>query len=462
MGAANRVTGDVFYGLLRLVLGTAVRLYYERIEMRHPERIPASGPLLVVANHPASLTDVLALGAAVDRRMHFVAYSGLFANPLMGFGLRLAGTIPVYRQEDAAGQMHRNEEMFAACNRSLEEGSAVLIFPEGTSRSDRKVEKLKTGAARMALAYEFREHGPGGLVLLPIGLHFTERARFRSNVLLSVGKPIELADLRETNRADEGQAVRELTDRIQASLEKLILNVPSAEVGQLVRDIEWIYLEDLREATPQAPDLALVRGIADSVDFFRRFDPERLHRIWNAVSAYRRKLSALDLRDKAIREMTAGGTGLPRLVATFVLGLPFALAGAVVNWVPYNASGIVGGMFARDPTRTAFARIVSGLVLFPLTYVVIALVLHQWAGWSARAIALMLVAFVPLGLIALSWFVWLRREGHRLRIALLVSANRRLVARLRAERRQVVRMLDAAREDYLESVAVAEEGQGPA
>jgi 1-acyl-sn-glycerol-3-phosphate acyltransferase len=462
MGAVIRATSDVFYGLLRLVLGTAVRLYYQRIEIRHPERIPAGGPLLVVANHPASLTDVLALGAAVDRRMHFVAYSGLFENPLMGFGLRLAGTIPVYRQEDAAEQMHRNEEMFAACNRSLGEGGAVLIFPEGTSRSDRKVEKLKTGAARMALAYEFREHGAGGLVLLPIGLHFTERARFRSDVLLSVGRPIELADLRETHRADAGQAVRELTDRIQAALEKLILNVPSIEVGQLVREIEQIYLEDLREAAPQAPDLALVRGIADSVDFYRRFDPERLHRIWIAVTAYRRKLSALDLRDKAVREMNAGGTDLPRLLATFVLGLPFALAGALVNWVPYNASGIVGGLFARDPTRTAFARIVSGLVLFPLTYIALALALNRWAGWSARAIALVLVAFVPLGLVSLRWFGWLRRERHRLRIALLLSANRRLVARLRAERRRVVRLLDAARDDYQESLAVAEEGRGPA
>lgn len=462
MGAVNRVPGDVFYGLLRLVLGTAVRLYYQRIEIRHAERIPAGGPLLVVANHPASLTDVLALGAAVDRRMHFVAYSGLFANPLMGFGLRLAGTIPVYRREDAAEQMHRNEEMFAACNRAFEEGSAVLIFPEGTSRSDRKVERLKTGAARMALAYEFREGGTGGLALLPIGLHFTERARFRSDVLLSVGRPIEFADLREANLADAAEAARELTDRIQAALERLILNVPSTEVGQLVRDIESVYLEDLREAAPQAPDLALVRGIADSVDFFRRFDPERLHRIWNAVSAYRRKLSALDLRDKAIREMSAGGTGLPRLVATFVLGLPLALAGAAVNWLPYNACGIVGGLFATGPTKMAFARIVSGLVLFPLTYALIALALHSRAGLSPRAIALLLVVFVPLGLISLRWFAWLRREGHRLRLALLVSANRRLIARLRAERRRVVRMLDAARDDYQESLAVAEESQGPA
>ncbi|MCC6348801.1 MAG: 1-acyl-sn-glycerol-3-phosphate acyltransferase [Candidatus Eisenbacteria bacterium] len=458
MERAIRAVGGVFYALLRLVLGSAVRLYYRRIEFRHAELLPPRGPLLVVANHPASLTDVLVLGAAVPRRLHFVAYSGLFAHPLLGFALRLAGTVPVYRHEDAAEQMHRNVEMFAECNRLLREGGAVLIFPEGTSRSDRKVERLKTGAARMALAYEFAPEGAGDLVLLPIGLHFEERTAFRSDVLVTAGVPIPLADLREPNARDPAAAVRELTDRIQGSLEKLILNVPSAELAQLVRDIERLYLDDLREATPGAAELTLARGIADAIEFFRRNDPVRLHRIWVEVTAYRRKLAALDLRDQAVRELGGSRATAPRLVATFLVGAPFALAGALLNWLPYRLCGPIGQLFAPDPTRVAFARIVCGVVLFPLAYAGVALALRHGAHWGLVPIAALLAASIPLGLASLGWFGWLRRERHRLRLTFLLSSNRPLVARLRLERRRIVRMLDAARKDYQAGLAVAGEG----
>lgn len=460
MQRAIRAMGGPFYGLLRLVLGSAVRLYYRRVEFRHAERLPARGPLLVVANHPASLTDVLALGAVVPRRLHFVAYHGLFANPLLGFALRLAGTVPVYRREDAAELMHRNEETFAECNRLLGEGGAVLVFPEGTSRSDRRVERLKTGAARMALAFEFTPGGPGGLVLLPIGLHFDARVTFRSDVVLSVGQPIELADLRAAYAADPARAVRELTDRIQDALEKLILNVPSDEIAQLVRDIEQIYLEDLREASPGTSELALVRGIADSVEFFRRSDPERLHRIWVDVGTYRRKLATLDVQDQALRELGVTRTHVPRLVATALVGAPLALAGALLNWLPYRACGVVGGWFATDPTRIAFARIVSGVVLFPLAYAAVAIALLRLAGWPHAAVAAVLAVSIPLGLASLRWFGWLRRERHRLDLAFMVWANPRLIVRLRAERRRLVRLLDLAREDYQTGLAAAENGPG--
>ena len=450
---ATQAVGGVVYGLLRTVLGSAVRLYYRRIEVRHAERIPADRPLLIVANHPASLTDVLVLGAALRRRLHFVAHSGLFQPWLRGVILRLAGTVPVYRREDDPALVHRNDEMFSACHRLLDAGGVVLIFPEGTSQSDRKVEKLKTGAARLALANEFRPDHAGGLTLLPIGLHFAERIAFKSNVVLSVGRPIELEPFRAAAAADEAQAVRDLTDRIQFALEKLILHVPSAELHQLLRDIERMYLEDLRAASPDAPDLALIRGVADSIEYFRRTDPPRLYQMWREVTSYQRKLGALDLRDQSLRDSLAGtrSRAPAHLAALAVAGMPLALLGSILNAVPYRLTAIVGGWFANDPTRIAFGRIVTALLLFPLVYAGVAFALVEFTPLDARKVAALLALSVPLGLFALAYFRWLRRERHRLRMAWLTSLNRRMVARLRAERRRLVRMLDTARADYIAS-----------
>ena len=100
MGRMSEAVQGVVYQSLRLVLGTAARAYFSRIEVRHAERVPPRGPLLIAANHPASLTDVLILGPAIRRRLHFVAYSGLFKSWPLGTLLRLAGTVPVYRREE--------------------------------------------------------------------------------------------------------------------------------------------------------------------------------------------------------------------------------------------------------------------------------------------------------------------------------------------------------------------------
>lgn len=446
--------GALVYRLLEIPFGLAVRLYYRRIDVRHPERIPASGPLLIVANHPASLTDVLVLGTAIRRRLHFVAFSGLFRNPLLGGVLRLVGTLPVYRMKDAPDDMARNQETFAAVHRLLGEGGAVLIFPEGTSASDRKVEKLKTGAARMALAYAFGDAARDDLALVPIGLHFAERAAFRSDVVLSVGRAVPLQPLESLVRQDPREAARRLTDAIQAALEKLILHVPSEDLVQLVRDVEQLYLDDLRESAPPAPDLALVRGIVESMEFYRRTDPERLYRLWRFVSAYRRKLATLELTDRTVRG-SDDRPGSLRLLVRGALGLPIAAAGTVVNYVPYRLAGTLGSWFGPDPTRVAFSRIVCGVVLFPATYTTAAWLLARRAGWGRGWIALLLVACIPLGLYALRYARWVALERERLRFAMLRLGNPRMLARLRRERRRLMQLLDRARDEYLASVAAA-------
>jgi 1-acyl-sn-glycerol-3-phosphate acyltransferase len=468
MGRAQNLIERAVYQTLRFVLGAAARVYFSRIEVRHVERLPQHGPLLVVANHPASLTDVLVLGPALPRRLHFVAYSGLFKPWFLGAVLRLAGTVPVYRQQEGRDQMHQNEDMFRACNDVLRSGEAVLIFPEGTSVSDRGVEKLKTGAARMAFAYEFGRPGlrpgtPRGepLCLLPIGLHFDQRDLFRSAVTVSVGRPLELEPLRTLHETDPVQAVRELTDGIQCALEKLILNIPSRELVKLVHDVERLYLSDLQLQSPQAPELALCRSISDCIEFYRVNDRERLFRIWRSMNTYRRKLAVARVNDQAVR-----GAGMARgaeLTVGALLGAVPAIAGALLHYVPYRLSGVAGLLFtSADPTRTAFARMMTGLVLFPATWVFYGWLIRRTTHWTWGVVAMAVVGCALLGLFADGYFRWFRSEREHLRVGWLARTHRRVVARLRAERRRLIRLLDGARDDYLAAVAATKADPGRA
>jgi 1-acyl-sn-glycerol-3-phosphate acyltransferase len=89
-------------------------LFYRRVEVVGMEHIPASGPIILAANHQNALVDPMLLLAAVPRRLVPVAKAPLFAHPLIGPFLRLVKTIPVHRPQDEGSDPARNREMFGA------------------------------------------------------------------------------------------------------------------------------------------------------------------------------------------------------------------------------------------------------------------------------------------------------------------------------------------------------------
>jgi 1-acyl-sn-glycerol-3-phosphate acyltransferase len=113
---------------------------------------------VVVANH-ASYADPFAL-SHLPWDMRFVAKRELFAAPLVGWLLKLAGDIPLAR-----GDRDSASEMLAACRQTLAQGLSVMIFPEGTRTRDGALGVFKTGAFRVAIEAE--------APILPVVLHDT-------------------------------------------------------------------------------------------------------------------------------------------------------------------------------------------------------------------------------------------------------------------------------------------------
>ena len=136
-----------------------VWFFFKRVDVRHLERVPARGPVLLCCNHPNNLIDSLVVGTVLPRKVHYLATAALFRNPLMARFLRAVGAIPVYRRQDDPDKMDRNVDAFATCHAAFDAGRMMIIYPEGTTHSETRVQRIKTGAARIALAYE--AHRPG-------------------------------------------------------------------------------------------------------------------------------------------------------------------------------------------------------------------------------------------------------------------------------------------------------------
>ena len=180
---------DRFYRGVRSVARFWLWFFFKAMDVRHPERVPEAGPVLLCINHPNNLIDSLVVGAALDRKVHYLTTASLFRNPLVARFLLACGAIPVYRKQDrltGAGPADPNAGTFAACATAFAEGRLIAIYPEGTTHAESRVQRIKTGAARIALGWE-SEH-PRELSVIPVGLTFEARKSFRARVLVSLDR----------------------------------------------------------------------------------------------------------------------------------------------------------------------------------------------------------------------------------------------------------------------------------
>lgn len=178
-------------------------------------------PLVFVANHNNSVVDSFLLLALPAARPRMLAKSTLFSHPVMGPLLFVAGALPVYRRRDRGADVTRNSDTFSRCHDILGAGGSIALFPEGMSHSLERQPPLKTGAARIVLGAE-TERGPLGVRLVPVGLRYDAKDRFRSRVAVHVGAPLDPAPEAIVYRERPGEAVRGLTGRIGAGLEAAV------------------------------------------------------------------------------------------------------------------------------------------------------------------------------------------------------------------------------------------------
>ncbi|HEU0114802.1 MAG TPA: lysophospholipid acyltransferase family protein [Thermomicrobiales bacterium] len=181
------------------------------------EHVPASGPLLVAANHLHN-ADPLLLGLAMPRPIHFMAKRELFANPVLGWLLRRADAFPVDRGRADRGAIRAAEDR-------LQRGFAVGVFPEGTRSETGWLQPAHPGVGLLALR--------SGAPILPVAISGTERLPFNGTkgrpsrdgcigaslrVELRFGPPFTLP----AEIAGRRVSSREATDEIMETIGRLL------------------------------------------------------------------------------------------------------------------------------------------------------------------------------------------------------------------------------------------------
>jgi len=439
-----------------------VRFYYPRIEIEGGDRLPATGPLVLAANHPNSLIDPVMLGIAARRPVRLMAKAPLFETPIFGGWLRALGMIPAYRAEDDPRAVRRNLESLTRAAQALaKESAAVGIFPEGRTHDEWHLARLKTGAARLAL--KAVGEGAAALPVVTVGLNYECKERFRSAVLVRVADPIDAAAVLSSHGGEERAAMRELTAEIESRLRASLIHLDDPAWSGLMDDVEWLLPREGRHAVAGVLALRSRKQVADAINYFHRADPARAHEAAARVSAHAEALRQVGLSAGA-RLLRERGFGLGWRLACdgtgAVLGAMVALFGFVAHFPPFGMSRLVARLFGREGKSTlAVWRLLLGGALLAVWYAVLGLAAALYfQPWVVGVLAV----WVPAcGLYARRWVRTQQTKGREWWAELKLLADSRRAAALRTEHDQIGTMLRALATEWAACPEARPSGVGP-
>jgi glycerol-3-phosphate O-acyltransferase/dihydroxyacetone phosphate acyltransferase len=354
---------SIGYRGCRLLARALLRAFYGRIDIEGLHRVPGEGGLIVAANHHNSLVDAMLLLAFLPRRLHVLANAPLFRHPIVGPLLRAAGALPVHRREEAGEDPERNAQLFSATTAILGAGGAVLIFPEGRTRPEPRLLDLRTGAARILLAAAGHT---ARVTLLPVGLVFEEAGTFRrGRALIHVGEPVATMGLPSAS-GSPSTAARALTSRLATALRGLIVEADDRRALDFASRVDAL-LRGERAPEPAPSKLRRLRAIVAA------------HRELARRDAAGTKALALRLERATANPATARSSpGVARRALSSlgtVAGLPLALSGALLHGAPYLLTRRIVGWIPHTEEEDATDKIVAGLFVYPLCWV-----LETWAA----------------------------------------------------------------------------------
>lgn len=169
------LTGDIgpLYRWSMAIVRIGVRLARIRVEVEGAEHIPAQASIFM-SNHVSNLDPPIILPRLPFRSAFFIKRS-LLRIPLVGYGMRLAGFIPVARD----GRPESARTSVEAARKVLASGVNISIFPEGTRSRNGRLLPFKKGPFYLAME--------SSAPVVPISIWGSEHMMTKGSLLIKPG-----------------------------------------------------------------------------------------------------------------------------------------------------------------------------------------------------------------------------------------------------------------------------------
>jgi glycerol-3-phosphate O-acyltransferase/dihydroxyacetone phosphate acyltransferase len=440
----------MLYKLFLWLFRLTANAYFRSIYIKGKENIPKDKPVIFAANHPSSFMDPILLGVNLNRSLYFLARGDIFKNKMVRKLFDKLHMIPVYKPDLSPDQVHKNEMIFEKCYEYLERNKAVMIFPEGISKTERRLRPIKTGIARIALGAEEKNNFNLDLCIVPIGLNYSNPHYFKSDVFVNIGAPISVSEYQEDFLKDSKEGVLQLTDRVKSELEKRIVIIEDEQLEKLIRQIEILYRSKLREQNKQqekaTQDFYLSQDIVEAVQYYAKNHPEILQDFEQKISVYLKRLKRLKIRDTQIRSSETSFPVFLRLLY-FTFGFPLFLFGLITNIIPFKIVELIPSKVTIREDFVGAVKMATGMLIFLITYLVEASIFGYLTNflWAI----LFILSLYPAGLFTVDYFKKYYQVRGTIKYLRIFMKKGDLIANLKTTRQELVDELEMRKEDFI-------------
>ncbi len=340
----------IWYYYIQNYVRAAFQFYFSKIIVKGQENIPASGPVIFVANHQNALLDALVIPVYNRRHTHFLVRADVFKSKFIKMLVGTLNMMPVFRVRDGMSSIKQNDTIFNYCFDLLAQGESILIFPEGNHSLKRRIRPLSKGFTR--LAFGAIENNPELKVqIVPVGLNYEDHQGFRKGVSIYFGEPIIANDF--YNEQEDHQSALQLKEVASNAMKKLVTHVEDLEsYDQLIQQIE-----------------------SSGADFTK---PNEINSKINEII----KGDEVEVAER------------PTIKTSYFLDL-FKIIATIINFLPIKVWNYISTNI-KDPVMVGTFRFGVGISVFPMYYFIISAIVGFYIDWIYGLCALIVLPFTIL------------------------------------------------------------------
>lgn len=379
------------YSFLRYYVDYHIKRGFRKYQVVGKENLLGKGAKVYGSNHCNALTDALVLLAKDHKKKVFIARADIFKNPTIAKILRWLRILPIYRIRDGISSVRdNNNDIIDQAVDVIHDEVQLYLFPEATHRTKHSLRKLSKGIFHIALEANKRFGDQKQVFIVPTGIDYGDYFRYRSNVLLSFGEPINVTEFVKRNETEnEAVIMNNLRDVLSERMSKLITFLPDDEDYDAIWEIVKIKAHRLPSSLAKRRDNN--NKVVENVVKFRDKEPEKAKKIFEKILDFTAKRKASNI---SVYSVSRKLPLFSMLLKTFILllGLPIFVAAAVASspiWiVAYFILNRLGDAAFRNTVNFGVELVVHTvmmLVAIPVLFCVV--------PWELAMISLLFFEF---------------------------------------------------------------------
>ncbi len=423
----------------------ASRIFYRRFTIMGLTNFPSNKATILISNHQNGMMDPVMCCISTPEQLSFLTRADVFKKPIANKLAQGVNMLPIYRPIDRVNDMtERNDLTFFECIKRLEAGNTIAMFPEGNHGNRKFLRPFKKGLARLAFAAEEANDFELDVQIIPVGIEYSNYTDFRSDILLTYGKPIVIKTYQEEYKKDPNRANIIVLDEVSSRLSELIVDIKEKSLYDTFESVRYLYepkmLAHLELDANHPNELKAYQTLIKSVEDKVISHLGEIEELKNESEKYSELLVDLKLDERVLASRSSNASIVLTELA-MLLFFPVFLVGFLLSIIPFFIISEFVKKNIKDPHFKSSIKIAFGTFLFPIFWLLTGIIFWVAGGGFLNGIAVILAGPI-FGIIAIKYWEAFKKLRQNHRIKRVVKNDGPLYSKLMTSRERIIEILD--------------------